>query len=61
MRSIIGAKLRENALDAALDGFLGDRKLIRNLLVGIAGRDQAQYGNFCWRQGVIRRMFGDFV
>ena len=41
--SIIGAQLGEDGLDSALDGLLGDRKLIRNLLVRIAGRDQSQH------------------
>jgi hypothetical protein len=31
--SIIGAQLGKNALDSTLDGLLGDRKLIRDLLV----------------------------
>ena len=33
-----------------LDGFLRNEKLIRNLLVRIAGRDQPQYCDFCRRQ-----------
>ena len=61
VRSIIGAQLGEDGLDSTLDGFLGDRKLIRDLLVGIAGRDQSQHIDFGRGQGVIRRMLGDFV
>ena len=61
VRSIIGAQLGKDGLDSTLDGFLGDLELIRDLLVGIAGRDQAQHIDFCRRQGVIRRMLGDFV
>jgi hypothetical protein len=61
VRSIIGAQLRKDGLDSTLDGFLGDLELIRDLLVGIAGRDQAQHTDLCRGQGVIRRMLGDFV
>ena len=59
--SIVGAQFRKDVLDSTLDGFLGDRELIRNLLVRIAGRDQSQHGDFRRRQGIIGRMLGDFV
>ena len=61
MRSIIGAQLGKYALDSTLDGFLGDRELIRDLLVGIPSGDQAQHTDFCRGQGIIRSMLGDFV
>jgi hypothetical protein len=59
--SIIGAQLGKDALDSTLDGLLGNRKLIPDLLVGISGRDQAQHADFCGGQGVIRRMLSYFV
>jgi hypothetical protein len=39
----------------------GDLELIRYLLVGIPGGDQAQHADLCRRQGVIRRMLSDFI
>jgi hypothetical protein len=44
--SIVGAQFGKNALDSAFDRFLGDRKLIRNLLVCISCRDQSQNIDF---------------
>jgi hypothetical protein len=34
-------------------------ELIRNLLVRVAGGDEAQHDDFCWRQGQITHMLGD--
>ena len=39
--SIMGSQLRKDGLDSTLDGFLGDLELIRDLLIGISGCDQA--------------------
>jgi len=41
MRSIIGTEFRKDALHPTFDGFLGDRELIGDLLIGISGGDQA--------------------
>ena len=61
MCSIVGAQFRKDAFDSTLDGFLRDRELSRNLLVGIPGRDQSQYKDFCRRQSVVSSMLHDFV
>ena len=61
MGSVAGAQFGEDVLDSPLDGLLGDRELIRDLLIGISGCDQAQHVDFCRRQRIIRRMLGDFV
>jgi hypothetical protein len=61
LRSIVGAQFGEDVLDSPLDGFLGDLELIRDLLIGISGCDQAEHIDFCRRQRIIRRMLGDFV
>ena len=61
VRSIIGAQFRKNAFDPAFDGFLRDRKVICNLLVGVPGCNQSQHQDFCRGQGVIGCMFGNFV
>ena len=37
LRSIIGAQFGKDVLDTSFDGFLGDRELIGDLLVGISG------------------------
>lgn len=39
--SIIGAQFGKDGLDSTLDGLLGDLELIRDLLIGISGCDQA--------------------
>src|SRR5271165_5548697 len=41
VRSVVCAQFREDGLDSALDGFLRDRELIRDLLVRITSGDQA--------------------
>ena len=61
LRSVVGAQFGKDVLDSPLDGLLGDRELIRDLLIGISGCDQAEHVDFCRRQGIIRRMLGDFV
>ena len=61
LRSVVGPQFRKDAFDSALDCFLRDRELMRNLLVRIPGRYQSQHKDFCWGQGVISRMLGDFV
>jgi len=38
---IIGSQLGKDGLHSTLDGFIGDRELIGNLLVGIPACDQA--------------------
>jgi hypothetical protein len=44
----LASSFRKNALDSALDRVLGNRELIRDLLVRVAGGDQTQYGDFRW-------------
>src|SRR5271165_1426270 len=61
VRSVVCAQFRKDGLDSALDGFLRDRELIRDLLVRITSGDQSQHGNLCRCQGVISRMLGDFT
>jgi hypothetical protein len=61
LRSVAGAQFGKDVLDSPLDGFLGDRELIRDLLIGISGCDQAEHVDLCRRQGIIRGMLGDFV
>jgi hypothetical protein len=61
MGSVAGAQFGKDVLDSPLDGFLGDRELIRDLLIGISGCDQAEHVDLCRRQGIIRGMLGDFV
>ena len=46
LRSVVGAQFGKDVLDAPLDGLLGDRKLIGDLLVGISGCDQPQHTDF---------------
>jgi len=46
MRSIVGVKLREYLRDVALHGVFGNRKAAGDLLIGIAGRNQAQDFDF---------------
>ena len=58
--SVVGAQLRKDVLDSALDGLLADRELIGNLLVGIAGGNQPQDVDFPRGQCLIGGMFGKF-
>ncbi len=41
MGPIVGAQLRENATDVALDGRFLNGELVRNLFIGIASGDLA--------------------
>ena len=59
--AIVSAQFGKDVLDSPLDGFLGDRELIRDLFIGISGCDQAEHVDFCRRQGIVCRMLGDFV
>ena len=61
VRSIVSPQLGKDGLDSALDGFFRDGKLVRDLLVCIAGCDQSQHSDFCRSQAVINRMLGDLV
>src|SRR5271165_4423308 len=54
MGPIVGAQLRENAADVALDGRFLNGELVRNLLVGIARGDQAKHIYFARSQRIIR-------
>jgi hypothetical protein len=47
LRSVVGAQFGEDVLDSPLDGLLGDRELIGDLLIGVSGCDQAQHVDFC--------------
>ena len=58
--SVVGAQLGKNVLDSPLDRLLGDRQLIRNLLIGISGCDQPQHVDLCGREGIVGCMLGDF-
>src|SRR6516165_11265842 len=58
---VVSTQLGKDVLDAPLYGFLGDRKLIGDLFVGIAGSNQPQHTDFCRCQGVGRCMLGKFV
>ena len=46
MGSVVSAQFGEDVLDSALDGFFGDRELIRNLFIRIPRRNQAQHTDF---------------
>jgi hypothetical protein len=61
LRSVVGAQFGKDILDSLFDGFLGDRELIRDLLIGISGCDQAEHFDLCRCQGIIRGMLSDFV
>ena len=39
---VVGAQFGENVFDPPLNGLFRDRKLVGNLLVGVAGRNQFQ-------------------
>src|SRR5215467_545810 len=55
------AQLGKDVLDPPLYRFLGDRKLVGDLFVGIAGGNQLQHTDFSLRQGVGGCMLGKFV
>src|SRR5580765_1101341 len=56
--TVVGAQFGEDVPDLTLDRFFADRKLRRNLFIGISFRNQAQDTHFCRSQGVIGGMFG---
>src|SRR5258707_15865491 len=56
--SVVGAQFGEDVPDLSLDRFFADRKLRRNLFIGIPFRNQSQYTDFRWGQRVIGGMFG---
>ena len=58
MCSVVSIQLRKNALNSLLHGVLRYGELIRNLLVRVAGGDEAQHDDFCC-QGQITHMLGD--
>ena len=47
MCSVVSIQLRKNALNSLLHGVLRYGELIRNLLVRVAGGDEAQHDDFC--------------
>src|SRR5262249_24380277 len=51
--SVVSNQFGEGVLDSCLDGFFRNRELVRNLFVGIPGRDQPKDFDFCRRQGVM--------
>jgi hypothetical protein len=51
--SVVGAQFGEDVLDSSLDGLLGDRELIGDLLIGISGCDQTENVDLCRRQGIM--------
>ena len=61
MGAIAGPQFGENVPDPALDGFLRDRELHCNFLVGIPVRYQPQDLDFPSRQGGIRGVVGKLV
>ena len=46
VRPVVGSKFGEDVLDVALDRFLGDRELGRDLLVRITAGDQSEDVDF---------------
>jgi hypothetical protein len=46
VRAVVGVQFGEDALDSALDGFFGDRELIRDLLVGEPLGNQTEDADF---------------
>ena len=57
MGAVVGFQLREDIRHVPFDGVLGQLKLCRDLLVGVAGRDQPQDLNLALRQLVLAAMF----
>src|SRR5580658_4636979 len=60
MGSVVGAKLRENARNVALDGVLRNAKPAGDLLVRIAGRDQTEHIDLPKAQLVVPGMVSQF-
>src|SRR5215469_14099113 len=58
---VVRAQLGEDVLDPPLHGLLGDRKLVGDLFVGIAGGNQPQHTDFSLRQSVGGCMLGKFI
>src|SRR5215472_6165696 len=58
---VVGAQLRKDVLDSPLYRFLGNRKLVGDLFVGIAGGNQPQHTDFSCREGIGGCMLGKFV
>src|SRR5215467_14465885 len=58
---VVSAQLGKDVLDPPLYRFLGDRKLVGDLFVGIAGGNQPQHTDFCRCQSVGGCMLGKFI
>ena len=60
VRPVVRAQLRKNVLDSPFDGVFCNAEVICNLLVRVPVGDQAQNSDFCWCEGLIAHMLGDF-
>src|SRR5205814_7081090 len=58
MRTVAGAELGKYVCHVSLDGRFSDRKLIRNLLIGVPAGYQPKDFDFAGCQFVIGSMFG---
>src|SRR6266403_433888 len=59
--AVLGAKLREDVADLALDRVLADRELGGDLLVGVTLGNQAHDTDFRSGQRLVGRMLGELV
>src|SRR5262249_1883319 len=59
VRSIIRAKLGENAPDVTLDGFFSEGKLRTNRFVRVSLRHEVQDIHLAWRQRIVSRVLRD--
>ena len=58
MRPVVGAQLRKDVLDVALDGVFRQHELVGNNLVGVPSRNQAQHLHLPCGQRIVNGVVG---